>query len=243
MLSRSTRLGSALRAPLDMMPDADARIRVGPNRGLRWRRSVGIHGCWLGTYEFSKARRIANYVEAVRPKLAFDVGANAGYYTLLLAARSTDVVAIEPLPRNLADLQLHLEMNQQRLVGHVVVEGVAAIGDTVPTVRFDVGPSTFEGRVGDGDLEVPARSLDQLADQYGLPDLVKMDIEGGELEALTGASHMLDAGQPLQLFVATHSDDLTLGSTRFLTDHGFRVRSLGGGPVMSTSRDLVATRR
>src|SRR5204862_8148905 len=89
-------LGRLLRAPLAAIPrSAVVPILTGPNRRFRWSVGAGDHGCWLGSYEIEKQLAIWR---ACRPgATVFDVGANVGFYTLLMAravGRAGQVVAI-----------------------------------------------------------------------------------------------------------------------------------------------------
>lgn len=81
-------------------------VLSGPNRGLWWVTGTSNHGCWLGSYE----KPCVKYVELlVQPGMTvFDVGANVGYYTLLLArgvGPKGRVIAFEPNPINIAHLK------------------------------------------------------------------------------------------------------------------------------------------
>lgn len=77
-------LGRAVRLPLRLIPkQAGVRILQGPLCGRRWIAGSSNHGCWLGSFEAEKQRKIS---ELVRPGMVcWDVGANVGFYTLLLA--------------------------------------------------------------------------------------------------------------------------------------------------------------
>ncbi len=72
----------------------------GPLRGKRWIAGSSNHGCWLGSYELAKQRKV---IELVRPGMVcWDVGAHVGFYTLLFAELVGPlgrVFAFEPLPR------------------------------------------------------------------------------------------------------------------------------------------------
>ena len=97
-ISDSTFVGMALRLPLRLIPRrAVVRILQGPLRGKRWIVGSSDHGCWLGSYEAAKLKKIT---ELVRPGMVcWDVGANAGLYTLLFAelvGRAGRVFAFEP---------------------------------------------------------------------------------------------------------------------------------------------------
>jgi hypothetical protein len=83
-ISNSVLLGRALRLPLRLIPkQAEVRILQGPLRGKRWIAGSSNHGCWLGSYEAAKQRKI---IEFLRPGMVcWDVGVNVGFYTLLFA--------------------------------------------------------------------------------------------------------------------------------------------------------------
>lgn len=113
-IPRRSVLGRVLRAPLRLIPPGTVLpVLQGRLRGARWIVGAGTHGCWLGSYEYGKRRL---FERLVRPgQVVWDVGANAGFYTLLasrLVGSTGSVVAIEPLPRNLSYLRRHLELNR-----------------------------------------------------------------------------------------------------------------------------------
>jgi FkbM family methyltransferase len=137
-----------------------------------------------------------------------DVGAHAGFYTLLASACVGDagrVMAFEPSPRERERLRAHLRLNRRT---NVTVEAVA-IGDAAGSGALFV----FDGRTtgcnsfhladtrGAHAITVPIRTLDDYDARgaCGPVDLVKMDIEGAELAALRGAEQMFRSRRPLLL--------------------------------------------
>jgi hypothetical protein len=80
-----------------------------------------------------------------------------------------------------------------------------------------------------GNLRVKTVALDDLRDAGTLPapDLIKMDIEGNELEALHGARRMLQTVRPI-LYLATHSSQLQRECGEFLQKLGYSVALVPG---------------
>src|ERR1043166_6210954 len=118
-------LGRLVRAPLALIPkDTTMRVLSGRLRGARWIAGAATHGCWIGTYESRTQAAFARLVPA--GGVVWDVGANAGFYTLLaarLAGTRGRVVAIEPRSENTTFIKRHLTMNGVRQVR--VVEAAA----------------------------------------------------------------------------------------------------------------------
>jgi FkbM family methyltransferase len=164
---------------------------------------------WLGTYEPDLQAAVA---ELVQPgMLVYDVGANIGYISLLLArsvGAAGHVYAFEALPANLERLRLNLELSG--LSERVTVVPAAVVEQKRPA-RFLVGPSGGMGKAAGSagrqdvvysqELEVAGLSLDEFvyADDNPPPQAVKMDIEGGEVLALPGMSRLLVEARPIIL--------------------------------------------
>ena len=164
---------------------------------------------WLGTYEVDLQAAVS---DLVRPGMvAYDVGANIGYVSLLLArkvGKTGKVFAFEALPANLERLRTNLELND--LASRVLIVP-AAVVDSEGVVRFQVGPSNgmgkAEGSAGRQEasyrktVAVEGISLDAFVYQRGNPPpaVVKMDIEGGEMLALPGMERLLLEARPLVL--------------------------------------------
>jgi FkbM family methyltransferase len=195
-ISSASLLGALLRLPLRAIPkSAVVRIRSGINKGLRWVVGSSVHGCWLGHYEIEKQAVIRRLV---KPGMkVFDVGANAGFYTLAFArlvGEGGHVWAFEPLEANLQNLRRHVALNE--LANVTVVP--AAVAERAGVARFTVAESNSMGRLADGgDRDVPTVSLDEFCLQAGIdsPDLIKLDIEGGESLALKGAGRIVAQGK------------------------------------------------
>ena len=195
------------------------------------------HGCWLGSYEAAKQRKLTEFV---RPGMVcWDVGANVGIYTLLFAelvGAEGRVFAFEPLPHNVELLRRHVEMNGYRNVRIFP----CALADFDGESEFDVGPNASMGRISvGGSFKVPCRRANTLvlAGEVEAPDLIKIDVEGAEEQVLRAANRAL-VRHPV-LFVATHGGAVHRASVEVLTAWGYQVRSLEGGPPEGTD-ELIA---
>ncbi len=157
----------------------------------------------------------------VKPGMTiFDIGANIGYYSLLelsLLKGSGKVVSIEPAPENVKLLKQNLALNGYygRLYDNMPVVQ-AAVSDKSSKRTFHLSQfsnlGTFhpvETSFTNGhSITVETTTIAKLADRYGNPDLIRMDVEGHEVEIL----RRLDSA-PIIIFEA-HTD-------RYGKDHDF----------------------
>ena len=191
-----TPLGRLLRLPLRLLtPGTVVPILMGANRGFKWTVGSSTHGAWVGTYDRPTQSRLTF---ALRPgDVAYDIGANAGFFTLLMSRAvgpTGHVHAFEPVPENLTLLERHLALNA---IQNVTVHPVA-VSDQAGTVQFARGGNLAQGRIDDtGELTVRSVAIDDL--KLPLPRVIKMDIEGGESLALCGMTGTLKAARPLLL--------------------------------------------
>lgn len=126
-----------------------------------------------------------------------DIGANVGYYACLARSRGKKVIAIEPLPQNLAYLFRNLESNEYfdvevYPVGLSSRPGIQRIYGSFDTSSFVRG---WAGWANPGKVStlVPVTTLDVLIGERFRGDTlaIKMDVEGYETEVLAGAPRTL----------------------------------------------------
>ncbi len=164
---------------------------------------------WLGTYESELQSAIREL--AAPGMIAYDIGANIGYITLLfgrIVGEQGAVFAFEALPQNVTRLKANIAANN--LKAPIRIESSAVV-DRVGPVNFMIGPSggmgKAEGSAGRNEVEytrsltVPGTSLDVFVYQEGnpVPEIIKVDIEGGEVLALPGMVTLLTRARPLIL--------------------------------------------
>ncbi|MDQ3945990.1 MAG: FkbM family methyltransferase [Actinomycetota bacterium] len=177
----------------------------------------GERAIWLNTYEPWVQRKLA---EIIRPgHLVFEVGAYIGTYALLIRrlAPSCRVIALEPDPRNRTRLQENLALNGADDVV-VLADGVGA---EEATVNFT--SAGMHGYIGEGEEQVQTTTLDSLVREFGTPDLVLMDIQGGEAAALRGGRELLQAGRTTWL-VELHGDEGSIAAAA-LEDAGYTLET------------------
>ncbi|MGL4514093.1 MAG: FkbM family methyltransferase [Lacipirellulaceae bacterium] len=130
----------------------------------------------------------------------FDLGAHQGVVAMMLAAeiapRGT-VVAVEGMKHNCDVAGENLALNA---ITNVHVRH-AVVADAPGHVRFFDGLNGSVARSGVGRL-VEAVTVDQLAEQYGHPAVVFLDVEGFEAKALAGATRTLL--RPCDWFIEVH---------------------------------------
>lgn len=132
-----------------------------------------------------------------------DVGAAVGNYSLRAAKAGMKVVAIEPSAEQRAGLLLNVDANG--LGGKVVVVGDAAWSDHERlALRAPSAQAPGMTRVEpDADGEISGKPLDDILKQHRPISLLKIDVEGAEGRALSGATLVLHEDKPV-VFVELH---------------------------------------
>jgi FkbM family methyltransferase len=156
------------------------------------------------------------YLSFVRPgDIALDVGANVGAHTVLLShlvGKRGRVIAFEPLPANIDVLKetVRRRARHQNIAILPLAVGSSALDEGRVTLKIPGDDLTqaslalqttgsWEGNASVREMAVPLTSLDASKDVQGLRhiDLVKIDVEGGELDVLRGGSQTLSRHLPL----------------------------------------------
>jgi len=182
----------------------------------------------------SELQSLEKQVESIN---VIEVGANLGYYLAILedgVSEEPNIIAFEPDPRNFNLLQENIER-----IGLENVESFQyAIGDREDTVSLEISDKVNTHRVIDDEqntesevIEVQQKSIDKL-----LPDLdidpnsinvVRMDLEGYEINVMRGMESVLCGDGPMILHIEIHkkilSDDELSEIISLMKDNGFEL--------------------
>jgi FkbM family methyltransferase len=160
---------------------------------------------------------------------ALDVGANVGVYAIAAALRvgpSGRVVAVEADEDYVPRLRANLERNALENVEVIAAAAGDADGEAELMIASDRAFSSLKPLVaysGSGATRrVPLRRLDTIWSELGEPNVafVKIDVEGAEVEVLTGAERLLERCRPA-LIVEVRRDDTEPEVLRRLSGLGY----------------------
>ncbi|MFB0534677.1 MAG: FkbM family methyltransferase [Anaerolineae bacterium] len=187
------------------------KILAGPLAGMEIFMGPAVTRAYvLGVYEVA----VTKALEALcKPGMvACDIGAHQGYFTLLLArlvGPDGRVYAFEPMPGNYHSLERTLRINHLNNVVQAIPLAVAQESGDVLFQYSDKATSTGNIVHAGNDstnltserkrVALRAVSLDDYAQEVGIQriDLIKMDIEGEELNALRGMQWVLSRMRPV----------------------------------------------
>ncbi len=218
-----TFLGKTLRFPLKLIPrNAVLPVLQGPAKGLKIVVGSGIHGYWLGSWE-------ANLQETLQSELAagdvfYDVGAHVGFFSMIasrLVGDTGQVYSFEPSVHTYELLTRHLAMN-----GIANAEAYEkAVGEASGVARFETHDEVGTDHVvAEGGQEVAITSLDDFvySDGHRPPTVMKIDVEGHEVQVLRGAGRVLQEHHP-ELIIEIHSEENGALITEMLRGEGYAV--------------------
>jgi FkbM family methyltransferase len=148
--------------------------------------------------------------------VCLDLGANVGYYTHLFAqlvGKSGGVIAVEPVPLNLALIHLASLINKTDKIITIID---AAVADNNRQLFLSAeGDSSYANVFSEeeiGGIPVRGRTLDSIINDSNLRkiDILKMDVEGIEYRALLGMKGALSNKdlRPRLMMIELYSDHL-----------------------------------
>ena len=177
-------------------------------------------------YEPEMLSRVASH--AAQGGALYDIGAHFGLYTAAWRNAGGAVVeAFEPVASNRARLNEVLARND--LASGVRLWDVAVSAHSgCGTLKLHPKDASRARLSAPKDGEtVRTVALDELMETEGLspPKVLKIDVEGAELEVLRGAQALISEYEPVVL-VEIHGLELGLGVADFMARRGFRLKVL-----------------
>ncbi len=155
---------------------------------------------------------------------AIDIGANWGCYTYYLSKFCRQVDAFEPVPSCAESISAFQGRNIS--VHPVALSAAAGWRELHIPLRNGIpqdGYATFNDVVAPVQaLLVPVHTLDEYA--FRDVSLLKIDVEGHELEVLKGATSTIDRERPV-ILIEVEQRHIALPMTsvfRHITEHGYR---------------------
>jgi FkbM family methyltransferase len=252
-IGRIPLLGPALRRLVRRHAEGSTTtIRFGGAAGLKWKcYSRFVSGYALGIYEPQMQEAIAR--ELKPSQVFYDVGGNAGFFSLLaarIAGPSGKVFTFEPLPSNSDVVSEQIAVNS---ISNIELVKAAVGGASGKAMLKPDGAATAVLAGGNGQsavaddamISVDVITLDDFIKDHRKPDLMKIDVEGFEAEVLDGASAMLGPDGPV-LIIEIHHDEASRRVQKTLRDAGYRLADLAGealptgGPDVSRPSHVVA---
>ena len=216
--------------------DRDGVVAAGPARGLRFNIGQSDSRFLLGTFEPAVQEIL---LQSLHSGMTFyDVGANVGFLAVLaarLVGHAGHVHCFEPLAENVERIHHNARLNQ---FGHIEVHQVA-LAHIDSTAPFRVSERPTFGSLSSSPMavdkqvaviQVSVRRLDGFFTERNLPapDVIKVDIEGSEIDFLAGAESVIRRFRPL-LLIELHGTNH--GVSEWLTKFSYNVNIVGGDSI------------
>lgn len=159
----------------------------------------------MGMYEPFETQLFRDTVK--KGMVVVDIGANIGFFTVIAAQRvgaSGSVFVFEPEPANFGFLKKTCELNR---FTHVTLDQ-RAVSDTRGKSALYITPentgaySLVDNRKTGSSIPIETETLDTILTSHNISsvDIIKMDIEGAELNALQGMETIIKASPNVIMF-------------------------------------------
>jgi FkbM family methyltransferase len=208
---------------------AASRVTQSDGAYQKWTTPAGDY--WMPTasgdallYDLAEQKRDI-YGKRLRPgDVVLDCGANVGVFVRkALDAGASKIVAIEPAPENLECLRRNFS---REIASGAVLIYPKGVWDKEDTLKMSIDPKNSAGdsfvrTAKDAQfISLPLTTIDKLVAELNLPrvDFIKMDIEGAEQHAITGAKETISRFHPRMSLCIYHLEQDQIAIPRMVQD-------------------------
>jgi len=172
----------------------------------------------------------------------FDIGASNGIFALYAASRSIKVVCFEPEVANFALLNQNTYLNHQAFTNQVLNFNVALSNEnglgSINIEKFEPGghlkildSNMKRGKtnfIPDFSQAILKYKLDDFLalTKISPPNFLKIDVDGAEIQVLTGMTHTLKSQSLKKIIIELEEDGENFRACdRIFSDNGFKIES------------------
>ncbi|BFH72190.1 hypothetical protein SJAV_01340 [Sulfurisphaera javensis] len=154
-----------------------------------------------------------DHIHVKKDDIVLDAGAFVGDFTLKIARKVKEVVAVEPLPWAFELLKKNVEANELK---NVILINKALYDEDTTLTLSDEGVGS---KLGEGNLTVNTITIDELGRNF---TVVKMDIEGAEGKVMKGEW----INSVREIAIELHGKENIERVTSYLVSHGFKLTEM-----------------
>ena len=171
-----------------------------------------------------------------------DIGSHIGLYTIKSSAemgKSGLIISVEPHPVNFTLLRINLDLNNLKNV--LTVNLIASDKNGREKLYLSESSALCSTLFKEGGyIEVNARRLDSILQKLGITeiDIVKIDVEGSELNVLQGIGDYLKRVKAI-VVAAYHYEGEEQEISRFLLKMGFKIL-VADGYVYASRKNSIS---
>lgn len=193
-----------------------------------------------GKHRPRSEKEVVNTLRRCRGQLFVDVGANLGFYSIMLKDNFEEIYAFEPNQAHFSNWKekppnvkfFPYALSDRSGTGELYLMTGSGSHDTLLPV-FEYNPGEYHDAVrkrfeGGKPMLVETRTYDMFGFQHA--DLVKIDVEGAEREVLRGMSSSLESKLVERIMIEVHNFDWAMEIGTLLENYGFHVKVIDRHP-------------
>jgi FkbM family methyltransferase len=146
-------------------------------------------------------------IACLRPgDVFYDIGANIGYMSIETARFFKDAIriyAFEPQPNLARIVGLSAKLNHfQKLATYDIMLGKKEGVSNLFVPSHSIHASSIDRKLNSRSIACQVKTLDNLVARGNIlpPDVIKIDVEGGELDVFHGMGHIIQSASPYIIF-------------------------------------------